>query len=490
MHRLTLALLSAVLLAPSVAAGQTLTYAVVPPECAFQVTQPEAEGYYQAIVRRLTAVKGLKVLERRNLPTVLKERDLASTFGPDRADAVHGTTGHKMQAARILIPGVCRLQNDYVLSLRCISTRNGATLACSLRQTRLPSKFADVAAGQVEEILASLEESVVAAQVPPEATVRVSEVRAACQKVNAEQLFPALWQRAEAIREKAPEAAALDPASYYVALLHLCSRAMSPPRGMVFIPGGRVEIETTAGAGQLWVEPFFIDRCEVSVGQYMKSLHSLQASAEGQGWPQDFVPFTIRQATLGDPESPVTGISWQAADAYARRCRKQLPTVLQWMRAAGGDDGRLYPCGSAAEAARCNLRGPQDGFASVAPAEHPGDDESPFGVMGMTGNVREWTATWYCRDAYARGSADAPKEPASGTMRVVKGGSWRTAAAEAECRQQDECKPGEAFDDVGLRCVVPFFHDLIVDEKEEAASGETERCYGYSRPIGSEEVLP
>ena len=75
----------------------------------------------------------------------------------------------------------------------------------------------------------------------------------------------------------------------------------------------------------------------------------------------------------------------------------------------------------------------------------------------MTGNVREWTCTWYDPNAYSRTPADRPEEPRDGTLKAVKGGSWRTAAAPAACKATDRLKPTEAFDDVGFRCVRPFF---------------------------------
>jgi formylglycine-generating enzyme required for sulfatase activity len=74
----------------------------------------------------------------------------------------------------------------------------------------------------------------------------------------------------------------------------------------------------------------------------------------------------------------------------------------------------------------------------------------------MTGNVREWTCTWYDREAYSRTPADRPREPADGTLKIVKGGSWRTDASQAACRAFERFKPTEAFDDVGFRCVRPF----------------------------------
>ena len=75
------------------------------------------------------------------------------------------------------------------------------------------------------------------------------------------------------------------------------------------------------------------------------------------------------------------------------------------------------------------LRG--DAPAKLEPADRPGADKSPFDVLGMTGNAREWTCTWFAKEAYAKCSPEAPQEPDSGTMKLVKGGSFRTVAEKA-----------------------------------------------------------
>jgi formylglycine-generating enzyme required for sulfatase activity len=136
----------------------------------------------------------------------------------------------------------------------------------------------------------------------------------------------------------------------------------------------------------------------------------------------------------GRGDHPVVHVAWTDAMAYCEWGGYRLPTEAEWEYAArGGLVGCAFPWGDDLEPGgdhRMNV------FQGEFPALDTGADgwvgTSPvgayppngFGLHDATGNVWEWCADHFDREAYATSVRVDPRGPAAGEQRVMRGGSY------------------------------------------------------------------
>ena len=119
----------------------------------------------------------------------------------------------------------------------------------------------------------------------------------------------------------------------------------------------------------------------------------------------------------------MTFVSWDDADAYCRWAGKRLPTDREWEKAGRGPDGRIFPWGNDFDVRRANtpVRWQAIGQpGDTTPVGAFAGGASPYGLYDMTGNVWEWTASWY--EAYPGNTTRS--ENYGHRYKTLKGGSW------------------------------------------------------------------
>lgn len=156
----------------------------------------------------------------------------------------------------------------------------------------------------------------------------------------------------------------------------------------------------------------------------------------------------------GSGSQPVSGVTWAQATAYCAYLGRHLPTEAQWEKAARGpNDNRIYVWGNtpAPSCTLANFDGPCSG-AVVAEGTPPLTAQGIYDLTGVLGNVSEWVADWYDAMYYASSATMDPQGPSTGTMRVVRGGSYLTVGAQLRNSARAADDPTSAQPSRGFRC--------------------------------------
>jgi formylglycine-generating enzyme required for sulfatase activity len=245
--------------------------------------------------------------------------------------------------------------------------------------------------------------------------------------------------------------------------------------------------------------PFLLGQHEVTVGQFRRfverSGHVPESIADGTGaygWDPGHDParsprgdafagrsprWSWRDAGFSQTDDhPVVDVTWNDAVAMAEWLsrtegrRYRLPTEAEWEYACRAGTRTRYHTGDDP----VSLRGSANVFDASSAAlwpqwaryAQPYDDGYAFtspvgrfapnawGLHDMHGNAWEWVSDFHADDAYARSAPVDPGGPASGEVRVRRGGSWHTWSLYARCAFRNWNLASTRYVLVGMRLVL------------------------------------
>ena len=173
-------------------------------------------------------------------------------------------------------------------------------------------------------------------------------------------------------------------------------------------------------------KPFFIGLFEVTQKQYSLVTGSNPSYFSGDKRPVEKMSYNAIRGSLIGANWP----SWNAVDSssFMGQLRTQteldfdLPTEAQWEYACRADTTTTYGYGNSANGSYMWYETNSYSQTHDVGMKQP----NGWGLYDMHGNVSEWCLDWYADSL--DGGID-PKGSSSGSMRVYRGGSWRSNAS-------------------------------------------------------------
>lgn len=265
--------------------------------------------------------------------------------------------------------------------------------------------------------------------------------------------------------------------AFVVTTLNSCSDRGFEEDGMIFIPASEftrgtndeVSEESVKEMGlrkkqwygdarpvkKIHLSGYFIDKYETTNEEY----YNFTSRTDYR------IPTNWDSSTKKYPEGlekhPVNNVSWHDAYSYCLWSNKELPTEEQWEKAAKGPEDNKYSWGNEWDETKGNLDG-----GKTSEVGSFKEDKSYYGLYDMTGNVGEWTKSYY--KAY-EGNTERLIDYGN-KHRVIKGGSafnighYILTPVMSANSYRLYYLPGGAGDDGGFRCA-----KNLSQEKEEGA---------------------
>jgi len=207
---------------------------------------------------------------------------------------------------------------------------------------------------------------------------------------------------------------------------------------LVLIPAGKFMMGEEKDRHEVTLsKPFYVGVTEVTQAQYQAIMGTNPGKFKG--------------AT-----NPVEMVTWNNAEEFCKKTSEKtrqavrLPTEAEWEYACRAGMATVFSFGDADSA----LDDYEWYIDNGGGTTHPVGQKKPnaWGLYDMHGNVREWCADWF--EDYPKGAVTDPQGPASGTYRVLRGGSCGSSPGDCRSALRIFNYPDSRCFNFGFRVVV------------------------------------
>ncbi len=176
---------------------------------------------------------------------------------------------------------------------------------------------------------------------------------------------------------------------------------------------------------------------------------------------------------LNHPDFPVTGVSWVAVMDFVKRVQKsiwggwrlELPTEAEWEYSCRSGTDTAFSFGSSISVDQANFDA-RIPYGSARIADGRGEPvavkslpPNNWGLFEMHGNVWEWCAD--ARRVYSNAGVSDPVGKKTGSIRMIRGGSWNDGAWWARSGHRNFARTSKSDDAFGFRFALKHYPDAL-----------------------------
>ncbi|MBX2844264.1 MAG: SUMF1/EgtB/PvdO family nonheme iron enzyme [Flammeovirgaceae bacterium] len=262
---------------------------------------------------------------------------------------------------------------------------------------------------------------------------------------------------------------------------------------MVLVPGGKFTlkhgpeyIDKSENYQKVWVSAFYMDKTPVTNQDFEEYLKA--GGLPTAYWEDD---------SFHGKNNPVTGISWyQAVDFCNWRSKVEglspayiqvmeldswgqqkwviaplssgyrLPSEIEFEYAAcGGNDENYYPWGNSFKNTLANFDNEKGNEIGnwVHLADVSSQYQNDYGLLGMSGNVWEWTNDWFEAEKIKTPNRKKSIKEKPYFSKVLKGGSFGSPSKKfLRVASKSHSTPSNFNFDIGFRCIRPISLQMVV----------------------------